>query len=97
MKLKLVKFLSPSLIVLPIVVNATSCSGSAGIVFGNFESYMSPSLIEVLQKEVSNSNFLSYSTNEDIQIKFKKYYDIAIPSTYTVLELIKDKELAKFD
>ncbi|GHU32258.1 hypothetical protein FACS1894166_05220 [Bacilli bacterium] len=36
-----------------------------------------------------------YATNEDIQAKFKNSYDIAVPSTYTILDMIP--QLAEYD
>jgi spermidine/putrescine-binding protein len=71
----------------------TGC-GSSGIVFADYESYISPDLIDRLHSEYG-TNMMYYSTNEDIQAKFKNSYDIAIPSTYTILEMIP--QLAKFD
>jgi spermidine/putrescine-binding protein len=69
-------------------LNLSSCS-STGIVLANFESYMAPKLMDQLHEKHS-IRFVNYSTNEDILAKFANSYDIAVPSTYTVLELIKN-------
>ncbi len=71
----------------------SSCSLSNKIVFANFESYMSEMVMNKLNKQY-NVNFLSYNTNEDIKMKFEKYYDIAVPSSYIVDELVHDDLLA---
>jgi spermidine/putrescine-binding protein len=74
-----------------------SCSAS-GIVFANYESYMSPDLIDKNRTvDGQQVRYVSYSTNEDIQAKFKRSYDLAVPSTYTVLELIRTQEVAELD
>lgn len=73
----------------------TSCSAS-GIVFANYESYMSPDLMDKIDS-IAPTTFLPYSTNEDILQKFDKSYDIAIPSTYTILDLIKKDQVAEID
>jgi spermidine/putrescine-binding protein len=74
-----------------------SCSTS-GIVFANYESYMSPELIGKNRTiDGQQVRYVSYSTNEDIQAKFKRSYDVAVPSTYTVLELIKGQEVAELN
>ncbi|MDE7433945.1 MAG: hypothetical protein K2M43_02335, partial [Mycoplasmoidaceae bacterium] len=57
-----------------------SC-GSNGIVFANYESYMSEPVKRKIESKY-NTTFLPYETNEEIENKFKKYYDAAIPSTY---------------
>jgi spermidine/putrescine-binding protein len=67
---------------------ALSSCGNQGIVFANFESYMSPQLMKELHRQ-HQINFVNYSTNEDILAKFANSYDIAVPSTYSILELIK--------
>ena len=71
-----------------------SCSADSKIVLANFESYMSTDLID---KYGSKVNFLYYQTNEEIESKYHKYYDLAIPSTYEVLTLLKNKWVQKID
>lgn len=97
------KFL-PCLILLvsPIICVPTflsSCSNS-GIVIANFESYMSDEVMDGLkQDEDINSplKFLYYATNEDIETKFKRYYDIAVPTTYEVISLLMKNQLERID
>jgi spermidine/putrescine-binding protein len=82
---------------LPIVLS--SCSGS-GIVIANFESYMSDDVIDGLKHDhsiKSSLKFLYYATNEDIETKFKKYYDVAIPSSYEAISLLMKNRLEKID
>lgn len=84
-------------ICLPFVL--TSCSNNK-IVIANFESYMSDDVIDKLKhdKDIKSSlKFLYYATNEDIETKFKRYYDIAIPSSYEAISLLKNDQLAKID
>jgi spermidine/putrescine-binding protein len=76
-------------------LSLASCS-SNGIILANFESYMSPELMNRLRNDHS-VNFVNYSTNEDILAKFAHSYDIAVPSTYSVLELIKNGFLGEID
>jgi spermidine/putrescine-binding protein len=76
-------------------LSLTSC-GSGGIVLANFESYMSTDLMDQLRDEHS-IRFVNYSTNEDIMAKFTNSYDIAVPSTYCVLEMIRDGILGEID
>ena len=54
------------------IISLTSCAGNNMIVLANFESYMSPDLIDKYDGRV---NFLYYQTNEEIESKFKGYYD----------------------
>lgn len=74
----------------------TSCVNSSSIVFANFESYMSNDLMKKMTKKYG-VQFLYYSTNEDIEIKFSQNYDLAIPSTYELLNLLQQNELMKID
>jgi spermidine/putrescine-binding protein len=80
-------------VILPVAL--TSCS-SSGVVLANFESYMSPDLMDQLH-QTQSIKFVNYSTNEDILAKFDNSYDIAVPSTYTVLELIRENLAGKID
>jgi spermidine/putrescine transport system substrate-binding protein len=89
--------LSGTTVIVPLTL--TSCS-RGGINIANFESYMSKDVIHDLKRdyEIKNSlNFLYYATNEDIETKFKKYYDIAIPSTYEVISLFEKDQLEPID
>ncbi len=79
-----------------IPITATSC-GTEGIVFANSESYMSNEVMQNLQKKYPNISYLHYETNEEIENKFSKYYDFAIPTTYELLNLKNNDQLAKID
>jgi spermidine/putrescine-binding protein len=74
--------------------NLTSCSVNSKIVFANYESYLSDDVIDKYQNDYS---FLYYTTNEDIEVKFKRSYDAAVPSTYEMLRLMKKGLLAQID
>jgi hypothetical protein len=41
--------------------------------------------------------FVYYGTNEDIESKFQRYYDIAIPSSYEVITLLMKNQLSKIN
>ena len=79
-----------------IPITATSC-GSERIVFANSESYMSDEVMQNLRIKHPNISFLPYETNEEIENKFAKYYDFAVPSTYELLNLKRNDQLAKID
>ena len=89
-------FYSLLIIISPIhsVSILSSCSNNGGIVLANFESYMNLDLINKYEK---NINFLYYQTNEEIESKYKKYYDLAIPSTYEVISLIQKHWVQKIE
>ncbi len=74
-----------------------SCSNSQAFYFANFESYMSPTLMDRLKKEVDNINFRYYGTNENLERSFDRNYDVAIPSTYLVAKLAGAGKLQKID
>ncbi|GHU50340.1 hypothetical protein FACS189459_4040 [Bacilli bacterium] len=74
----------------------TSCSNGSSIVFSNFESYMSEDIMNSMHKKY-NVSFQYYSTNEDIQNKFKKYYDVSVPSLYETIVLLQYDELSQID
>jgi spermidine/putrescine-binding protein len=93
MKLSLPILISTMAITTPTTL--TSCS-SSGVVLANFESYMSSDLMTQLHSEYP-IKFVNYSTNEDILAKFANSYDIAVPSTYAVLELIKQGLCGQLD
>lgn len=76
------------------ITSLTSCSSDNKIVLANFESYMSSDLIDKYDNDVT---FLYYQTNEEIQSKYHRYYDLAIPSTYEVISLIENKWVQKID
>jgi spermidine/putrescine-binding protein len=92
-KLSLSITISAMFISTPTVLS--SCS-SNGVVLANFESYMSSDLMAELHHDYS-IKFVNYSTNEDILAKFTNSYDIAVPSTYAVLELIKQGLCGQLD
>ena len=71
------------------------CSNS-NIVVANFESYMSQDLMDELRDEYK-CQFLYYDTNETIETKFERNYDIAIPSSYEAMILKKKGQLEKID
>ena len=76
------------------LISLTSCAGNNMIVLANFESYMNPDLIDKYDGQV---NFLYYQTNEEIESKFKGYYDLAIPSTYEIITLLEKQWLQKIE
>ncbi|MGL5246031.1 MAG: hypothetical protein ACRC8C_00455 [Mycoplasmoidaceae bacterium] len=70
-----------------------SCgANSSKIYFGNFQSYMSSDVMTSISQEY-NTEFKSYKNNEALLREFGKNYDIAIPSSYAVIELIERGEL----
>lgn len=76
----------------------TSCSNNGSITVANFESYMSPQLMNKIRSQIGSSlSYVYYGTNEDIEMKFDRYYDVAIPSTYEVINLLNGDELLKID
>ena len=86
MRKKLFKILTVSSIGIGCIPFFSGCANSNWIVLANFESYMSTDIIQEYGKEVS---FLYFQTNEEVESKYRSYYDIAIPSTYEVITLIK--------
>lgn len=78
------------------IVLLSSCSNNNQIIWANFESYMSPYVMDEAQAN-HNVKFQVYSNNEDILNKFENYYDLATPSTYTVIELYERDLLAEID
>lgn len=81
-------------------VTISSCANDAqtNLVFGNFESYMSPDLQNELQDEYSNLSFDYYSSNENMISNFKNgTYTIGVPSTYALIELAKSNQIQKID
>lgn len=97
---KILKIISATSFLIPIfsfsILSVASCSNLNTIQFANFESYMSSNLINRLHKKY-DVQFTYFNTNEDIQKKFKKYYDIAIPSAYEMADLAQKNMLAKLD
>lgn len=64
------------------------------IVFANFESYMNPKLKESIRKDFTNIRFDYYTSNENMISNFKNgSYTIGVPSTYCVIDLIKQEQL----
>lgn len=81
-------------------VTISSCANEAqtNLVFGNFESYMSPDLQNELQDKYSNLSFDYYSSNENMISNFKNgTYTIGVPSTYALIELAKSNQIQKID
>lgn len=65
----------------------SSCArNDTSIRIGNFESYMAQELIDDIEKKYG-AKFTYYPNNEAIEAKFEKYYDIAIPSSYEIINL----------
>lgn len=96
MKVKLLKILSTGICSLEIILPLTSCSNANSIIFANFESYMSTDLMKSMTKKY-NARFLYYATNEEIEIKFTKNYDLAVPSTYELISLLQKNELMRIE
>lgn len=94
MRKKLFKILTISSIGIGCIPFFSGCANSNWIVLANFESYMSTDIIQEYGKEIS---FLYYQTNEEVESKYRFYYDIAIPSTYEVITLIKKGWVQKID
>lgn len=74
----------------------TSCSNSNAIQLANFESYMSNSLIQDLHAHY-DIQFPHYTVTENIETKFQRYYDLAIPSCYEMFVLLKRGWLEPID
>ncbi|MGL4617191.1 MAG: hypothetical protein ACRCUM_03045 [Mycoplasmoidaceae bacterium] len=75
----------------------SSCGlNSNKIYFGNFQSYMSPDVMNNVYDKY-NLDFKSYINNEALLREFQKNYDIAIPSSYAAIELIEKGELLPID
>lgn len=66
----------------------TSCSNAQTIQFANFESYMDSDLIKDLEDHY-NIQFPYYTVTENIETKFQRYYDTAVPSCYEMFTLLK--------
>ena len=96
MRNKSLKLLSSLIMIAPVgVVFLPGCS-SSNIVVGNFESYMSQDLMDEMKKEFG-CQFLYYDTNETVETKFERNYDIAMPSSYEAMILKKKGQLSKID
>jgi spermidine/putrescine-binding protein len=93
-----IKFITPLAILgtIPMVSLLTSCSNSNDIIFANFESYMNPDVMDRVQGEAP-TQFISYGTNEELQSKFDRYYDISIPSSYEAIPLMRQGSLLPID
>ena len=75
----------------------SSCARSdTSIRIGNFESYMAQELIDDIEKKYG-AKFTYYPNNEAIEAKFEKYYDIAIPSSYEIINLWSQNLIQKID
>lgn len=70
------------------MVFMTSCGDTKSIQLANFESYMDETLMENLQSQF-DIHFPYYTVAEMIESKFERYYDIAIPSGYEMLSLLR--------
>lgn len=85
--------LSSILFVATPLVGSTACSNNE-LIFANFESYMSPDLIESARGQFG-AKFINYSTNEEIMSKFTNYYDVAVPSSYEMMNMLEKNILQK--
>ena len=95
MQKKLKRILACLIASTPLVsLSCVGCSNYEGIVVANFESYMSSKLMDDVHDEYK-CKFLYYDTNETIETKFEKNYDIAIPSSYESMILKKKGYLSK--
>ena len=94
MKKRLFKLLTFSSVAVGCAPLFSGCVNSDWVVLANFESYMSTDIIQKYGKDVS---FLYYQTNEDVETKYHSYYDVAIPSTYEAITLIKKNWVQKID
>ncbi len=73
-----------------------SDKNSSKIYFANFESYISPELKQSLTSE-NNVSYKTYGTSEELESRFSENYDIAIPTSYTLVNMIKRNEVKKID
>ena len=96
MRNKMKKFLSSLIMLSPLSTLFVSGCSNSGIVVGNFESYMSQYLMEQIKDEY-HCQFLYYDTNETVETKFERNYDIAIPSSYEAMILKKKGQLSPID
>ena len=79
-----------------ICLSSCSVKETSKIVVANWESYMSNSLINRITHE-NNVQYLNFATNEEIETKFKDYYDVAVPSSYEMFALIQKGWIEKID
>jgi spermidine/putrescine-binding protein len=97
-KLKPTRLLLPILLIEVFIPIASSCASNNGIILANFEGYMSPKLMNRIRRGSSTPiSYVYYGTNEDIDMKFERYYDLAIPSSYEVINLLMQNELSEID
>ena len=94
MKNKLLKILTLSSTAVASVPLFGGCVNQDWVVLANFESFMSTDIIHKYDSEIS---FLYYQNNEEVESKYRSYYDIAIPSTYEVITLMKKNWVQKID
>jgi len=67
------------------------------IVYGNFQSYMSPKVIKKLQEKY-NVSFDYYETNGTIENRLSQnLLDVVTPTSYETISLIKNKLVKKID
>lgn len=52
---------------------------------------------DLIDKYDGKVNFLYYQTNEEIESKYKRYYDLVIPSTYEIITLMEKQWVQKKD
>ncbi len=69
---------------------------SNNIYFANYESYMNDDLIESLETE-NNVKYKTYGTSEQLEASFAENYDVAIPTTYSAVKMIKKNQLKPLD
>lgn len=80
---------------IPIIL--TSCSSTNNFYLANFESYMSPDLMDSIKSEFNNVQYKFYGTNENLERSFDRNYDVAVPSTYLVAKMIEQGKLKQIN
>lgn len=81
--------------IIPIIL--TSCSSTNNFYLANFESYMSPDLMESIKNDFNNVQYKFYGTNENLERSFDRNYDVAVPSTYLVAKMIEQGKLERIN
>lgn len=77
-----------------IVPMLTSCSNSKQFVFGNFQSYMSPSVIENINEAYGNVNWQYYSSNNEVPTYLRnKTINASVVSNNMVVKLATDYKM----
>ncbi len=71
-------------------------NNSNNIYFANYQSYMDNDLIKNLESD-NHVQYKTYGTSEQLESSFSENYDIAIPTTYSAVKMIKEKQLKKLN